>query len=43
VTTALDTNVLLDLLSSDPSFGDRSADALAKAGREGALIVPEVV
>lgn len=43
MTTALDTNVLLDVLSSSPDFGDRSADALAKAGREGALIVCEVV
>jgi predicted nucleic acid-binding protein len=43
VTTALDTNVLLDLLASDSPFGDASADALARAGRTGALIASEIV
>ena len=43
MTTALDTSVLLDLLTADPRFGDASADALATAGQAGALVVSEIV
>lgn len=41
--TAVDTNVLIDLLEGDPEFGAASAAALAQAAREGALIACEVV
>lgn len=43
MTTALDTNVLLDLLARDAPFGDASADALTEAGRAGALVLSEIV
>ncbi len=41
--TAVDTNVLLDVLSADASFGGASRRALAAARADGALIVSEVV
>lgn len=41
--TALDTNVLIDILEADPQFGASSASALARASRQGALVACEVV
>ncbi len=41
--TALDTNVLLDVLTADPAFADQSESALFDAAREGTLIISEVV
>lgn len=41
--TALDTNVLIDVLEADPQFGAASAAALARASRDGALVACEVV
>lgn len=41
--TALDTNVLIDVLEADPQFGATSAAALARASRDGALVACEVV
>lgn len=41
--TAVDTNVLIDVLEADPEFGARSAAALARASRDGALIACDVV
>lgn len=41
--TAVDTNVLIDVLEGDPEFGQVSAAALARAHQEGALIACEVV
>lgn len=41
--TAVDTTVLLDVLTADPAFGERSRRALAAARADGALIVGEVV
>lgn len=40
--TAIDTNVLLDILQEDPAYHQASAVALAQATDEGALIVGEV-
>lgn len=41
--TAVDTSVILDVLSDDPVFADASAAALLQARREGALILGETV
>ncbi len=41
--TAVDTQVLLDVLLADPTFADISASALDKAAREGNLIICEAV
>ena len=41
--TAVDTNVLLDLLLQDPSFGARAEEALRAASKDGALVVCEIV
>lgn len=41
--TAVDTNVLLDVLVSGSPFGDGSARALAAAREEGALVISEIV
>lgn len=41
--TAVDTNVLLDVLTHDSVFGDRSASALSDCLAEGSLIACEVV
>jgi predicted nucleic acid-binding protein len=43
VITAVDTNILLDVFESDPSFGPSSSDALRRCNREGSLIACEVV
>jgi hypothetical protein len=41
--TAVDTNVLIDVLGGDSTFGPASRDALRAATRAGALIASEVV
>jgi predicted nucleic acid-binding protein len=41
--TAVDTNVLLDILLPDPTFGPASKEGLRMASRQGALIICEVV
>ncbi len=41
--TAVDSNVLIDVLGADPTFGPASSAALRAATGSGALIVSEVV
>lgn len=41
--TAVDTNVLLDVLGADPTYGPNSRDALQRCLDEGSLILSEVV
>ncbi len=41
--TAVDTNVLLDVLHGTDPFGEGSADALARCAAEGSLVACEVV
>lgn len=41
--TAVDTNVLLDVFTNDPAFGQRSAQALRSCLAEGALVACDVV
>ncbi len=41
--TAVDSNVLIDVLSADPTFGPRSRSALRRARSDGALVVCDVV
>lgn len=41
--TAVDTNILIDIFSNDPDYGQPSATALRKCIREGALVVCEIV
>jgi len=41
--TAIDTNVLIDVLEADPDFGEISREALIKASNEGALLACDVV
>lgn len=41
--TAVDTNVILDVLLRDPTFGERSAATLRACLMEGSLIACEVV
>lgn len=41
--TAVDSNILLDVLGADPNFGEASSEALRRCRREGALIASEVV
>jgi len=43
VITALDTSVLLDVLTADPAHGRSSAAALAQARQEGAILACDVV
>jgi hypothetical protein len=43
VITAIDTTVLLDVFGADPSFGERSREAVRACLSEGALIACEVV
>jgi predicted nucleic acid-binding protein len=43
VITAVDTSVLLDVLSADATHGTRSAAALRQAAAEGALVASTVV
>lgn len=41
--TAVDTNVLIDSLSDDPEFGDKSREALGLASAEGRIVTCEIV
>lgn len=41
--TAVDTNVLLDVLGGDADFGPRSANALRRCIREGTLVACDIV
>ena len=41
--TAVDTNILIDILEPDPVHGLRSKEALKKCLREGAVIACDVV
>jgi predicted nucleic acid-binding protein len=41
--TAVDTNVLLDILTNSPSFAERSLGALLQADAAGALIIGDIV
>lgn len=41
--TAVDTNVLLDVLADEPSFRSHSEEALRRFSQEGALVICEVV
>jgi len=41
--TAVDTNVLIDVLEADPEFGEASCKAFMKASNEGELLVCDVV
>jgi predicted nucleic acid-binding protein len=43
VITAVDTSVLLDVFSADPSFGVRSREALRTCSREGRLVGCDIV
>jgi predicted nucleic acid-binding protein len=43
VITAVDSNILLDVLGGDPTFGPVSANALRAATQEGRLVACEVV
>jgi predicted nucleic acid-binding protein len=43
VITAVDSNVLIDVLQADPTFGPRSREALRKASAEGGLVACDVV
>lgn len=41
--TAVDSNVLIDVLSADPTFGPRSRTALRRVREEGVLLACDVV
>lgn len=41
--TAVDTNILLDVIGGDPTFGPRSAAGLRRCLREGQIVACEVV
>ena len=41
--TAVDTSVLLDVVTDDPQWADRSEAALRQASREGGLVIGECV
>ncbi len=41
--TIVDSNVLIDVLSGDPKWGDWSSGALRAAGAIGALVINEVI
>jgi len=43
VITAVDTNILIDILEPDPVYGLRSKEALKKCLREGAVVACDVV
>lgn len=43
MTTAVDSSVLLDVLSGDPAFGEASREALRSAYDAGALVASDVV
>jgi len=41
--TAVDTNILIDVLEADPEFGEMSCQALKQASSEGGLLICDVV
>lgn len=41
--TAVDTNVLLDVLTADPRFGEASRGAMVRCAQEGSLVACDVV
>lgn len=41
--TAIDTNILIDILEPDPSFGPASREALRRCLQEGSVVACEVV
>lgn len=41
--TAIDTNILLDILAPDPQYFDRSVQALEEAAQAGSLVVCDLV
>ncbi len=41
--SAIDTNILLDILRPNPAFAERSAALLTRSGREGPLVLCEIV
>lgn len=41
--TAVDTNILVDILEPDPDYGPMSRDALKRSLREGSVVACEVV
>lgn len=41
--TLVDSNVLIDVFSGDPAWGDWSQDALRQAGADGPLVINEVI
>jgi predicted nucleic acid-binding protein len=43
VITAVDTNILIDILEPDPIFGPASRDALKKCLQEGSLVACDIV
>jgi predicted nucleic acid-binding protein len=43
VITAIDTNILIDILEPDPVFGPASRDQLKRCRREGKIVACEVV
>jgi predicted nucleic acid-binding protein len=43
LTSAIDTNVLLDILATDSPFGEASVQAVVEAGSAGRLLISEIV
>lgn len=43
IVSAVDTNVLLDLLTGDPQFSENSVEALEQSGTAGALVICDIV
>ena len=43
MTSAIDTNVLLDILATDSSFAEASVQAVVEAGSAGRLLISEIV
>lgn len=43
ITTAVDSNIWLDVILKDPNFGDSSYEALQKADSQGPIIIAPVV
>lgn len=41
--TAVDTNILIDIFTDDPDYGQASAAALRECIREGALVICDIV
>ncbi|HQU13878.1 MAG TPA: DNA-binding protein, partial [Thermodesulfobacteriota bacterium] len=43
MTSAVDTNVLLDLLTGDAAVADKARNALVEAGSRGGMVICEIV